>query len=674
MQEWVAILGQQSLARLRSAWRLYASGRMVLVALWAAVAYYAGAQVGFMLRFPGSPLSIIWPPNAILLAALLLVPTRQWWVVLLAVLPAHLLVEAQNGVPLWTLLGWYLTNCGEALLAAVGVRRFTNGPPWFATVRQVAVYIACAALVAPFVTSFLDPAVVVLTHWDTSQHYWLLFQERFVSNVLTYLTVPPALLISANAGWRWLRTASRQRRLEAALLALSVLGAAYLVFHTPLGVASSLPALLYAPVPVLLWAALRFGVGGSSAALLGLTLLSATSQAESAVFETRSPAAGVLALQVFLIVVSTPTLLLAALGQERRQATEALRRSEMRFRRLADSGMIGLKVGDGEGHIVAANDAFLALVGYSREDLAAGRLNSAAMTPPDYAAQDARAAAQLRTVRTCAPYEKEYVRKDGSRVPVLIGGADLEKEGGVAHTAIFFVLDLSEQKRAEEALRELAVRRQTEAALRESEACLQQANLELQRTSRLKSAFLATMSHELRTPLNGVLGLTSLLLQTPLDARQQEYAAGIQVSGEALLALISDILDLSKIEAGQVALEDEPFALRALVEGVVEMVTAQVRTKELEIMARVAPEVPDVLQGDATRLRQVLANLVGNAVKFTEQGAVVVRVCVAQDMGAAVLLRCSVIDTGIGITPEARASLFDAFTQADSSTARRYGG
>src|SRR2546423_782552 len=239
----------------------------------------------------------------------------------------------------------------------------------------------------------------------------------------------PPLRSSRRRKGGWLRTASRQRRLEAALLALSVLGAAYLVFHTPLGVASSLPALLYAPVPVLLWAALRFGVGGSSAALLGLTLLAATSQAESAVFETRSPAAGELALQVFLIVASTPTLLLAALGQERGQATEALRRSEMRFRRLADSGMIGLKVGDGEGHIVAANDAFLALVGYSREDLAAGRLNSAAMTPPDYAAQDARAAAQLRTARTCAPYEKEYVRKDGSRVPVMIGGGSPEGGG-----------------------------------------------------------------------------------------------------------------------------------------------------------------------------------------------------------------------------------------------------
>jgi signal transduction histidine kinase/CheY-like chemotaxis protein/HPt (histidine-containing phosphotransfer) domain-containing protein len=212
------------------------------------------------------------------------------------------------------------------------------------------------------------------------------------------------------------------------------------------------------------------------------------------------------------------------------------------------------------------------------------------------------------------------------------------------------------------------------AERKRSEDALRQANADLARASQAKSAFLATMSHELRTPLNGVLGLTGLLLHTPLDARQQEYAAGIQTSGEVLLALISDILDLAKIEAGQLRLEEESLTVVALVENVVDMVTAQVRAKGLEIMAVVAPEVPEVLRGDATRLRQVLLNLVGNAVKFTAQGAVVVRVRVAQDMGATVLLRCSVIDTGIGITPEARTSLFDAFTQADSSTARRYGG
>src|SRR5262249_12899071 len=162
---------------------------------------------------------------------------------------------------------------------------------------------ACAALLAPFLTSFLDAANVVLTHWDTGAHYWQLWQERFVSDALTYLTVPPVLLLAAGGGWRWARTATRSRHPEAARRALHRLGAAYPVFRTPRGVATSLPALLYAPVPVLLWAALRFGVGGSSAALLGLTLLAATSQAHSAVFATRSPSGGVLALQVFLIVV-----------------------------------------------------------------------------------------------------------------------------------------------------------------------------------------------------------------------------------------------------------------------------------------------------------------------------------------------------------------------------------
>src|SRR5439155_8369222 len=130
------------------------------------------------------------------------------------------------------------------------------------------------------------------------------------------------------------------------------------------------------------------------------------------------------------------------------------------------------------------------------------------------------------------------------------------------------------------------------------EEALRQTNTALAQATQAKSAFLATMSHELRTPLNGVLGLTGLLLHTPLDARQQEYAAGIQASGEALLALISDILDLSKIEAGQLALEEEPVAVRALVEGVAEMVTAQVRAKGLGIMAVVAPEVPELLRCD----------------------------------------------------------------------------
>src|SRR5205085_1114245 len=171
-----------------------------------------------------------------------------------------------------------------------------------------------------------------------------------------------------------------------------------------------------------------------------------------------------------------------------------------------------------------------------------------------------------------------------------------------------------------------------------------------------------------------VIGLTSLLLGSPLPPEQQEYVAAIQSSGHALLTLIDAILDLSKIEAGHLSLEVQPLDLRQVVREVVAVFTAQVRAKGLRISAHVAPAVPPLLVGDAVRLRQVLTNLVGNAVKFTEQGAVEVRVDVVEESPEGTLLRLAVRDTGIGIAPEVQAVLFEPFTQADASTTRRYGG
>jgi len=212
------------------------------------------------------------------------------------------------------------------------------------------------------------------------------------------------------------------------------------------------------------------------------------------------------------------------------------------------------------------------------------------------------------------------------------------------------------------------------SARKRAEDALRQANVELVRASRAKSEFLATISHEIRTPLNGVIGLTSLLLGTPLSPQQREYTAAIQTSGEALLALINDILDLSKIEAGQMRLERGPLDLRHLVGEVAAVFMAQVQAKGLRLEARVDPRVPPLVEGDAMRLREVLTNLVGNAVKFTAQGTVEVRVALAEESAEGVLLRIAVRDTGIGIAPEAQEALFEPFAQADASTTRRYGG
>ena len=608
---------------------------------WAALAvfaaYFLGAKVGLALTFEPHPVSVLWPPNAVLLSALLLTPPRWWGWILAGAFPAHLVVELHSGVPGAMVLLWFASNTTEALIGAVLVRRFMTHPIALDSVRNVLVFFCGAALAAPFLSSFLDAAFVELAGWGQSA-YWQVWSTRFISNMLAALIiVPVAITWSALRGRGSLIPPGR--RLEATILVIALLGTCIAIFDVVID-AHVPSALLYLPLPLLLWASLRFGTRGTSLAfaIFAFTAIwGATHGRGPFVVDVASETA--FAVQIFLISAALPLLVLAAVIEESKAARRTLRDSEERFAtafKASPDAMILSRLSNGQ--IIDVNDRWQSLFGFSRADVvgrAVGELDIHAGT----ASSLIGSAARQNTARD-EPVEFRthsggllYTTCSTEKVP--IGGDPC---------SITTIRDVTAQRRTE---RELAEQRKQLT--------------HLSRVARL-SELSGSLAHELNQPLTAILSNAQaaqrFLAREPLDLCEirnilQDIVAADKRAGD----VIRGLRVLMKKGTDRYA----PMDLNSIVPDVLVFARGELTSKGVEVRTELATRLP-LVNGDVIQLQQLLLNLLSNAGEAMDENQPGKReLTIRTDVGAHGTAQIFVSDTGPGLAADQRERLFEPF-------------
>jgi signal transduction histidine kinase/integral membrane sensor domain MASE1 len=614
------------------------------IALLVSIAYYAGAQLGMALKFDAITPSVLWPPNAILTAVLLLAPPRRWPIYLLAALPAHLTVEMQAHWPTPLVLTLFLTNCSEALLAATWVRYFSQGAV-FDTLRGVVLFIIGAGLVAPFVSSFPDAAAMAVFRGES---YWLDWRTRFFANVLTELTLVPALVMTVWGLRTGIRNIGMWEVLERAwfwtgflIVALVILPASKILTGSS-DVFFKLPFVFFSPF--LVWAAVRMGPSGTSLALLAvefLAVLAGANERHSSQFQ--HSIVRVLSLQVVLMVIAIPLMCLAALIEERRRS-EAIKSA------ILASLTSSVAVFDRRGRVISISEKWgHGMDGADRPGIRAG------------------------IGKTCAEVCRPVLPPDNTSVAdaVLAGvssvleGArprfSLEYSVGAPPWDRWFAIDASPLKSPEGGTvvshTEITARKRMEIETKRTRD-------ELAHFTRVSTmgALAASLAHELNQPLGAVLSNAEagqlLLASSTIDGSQlhailRDIVADTQRAGEVIRRL------RALLRKGESSLQ--PLYVSQVANDVLDLAHSELITRNVTVIRHLAPDLPAVL-GDRVQLQQVLLNLILNACDAMRATPPAERtLTVTASSGPDGTSEVSISDRGCGITPAIQNLLFEAF-------------
>jgi two-component system sensor kinase FixL len=568
--------------------------RVAGIALSVAVAYYLGAKIGFALTFQPHPVSVLWPPNSILVAALLLTPVRIWWVILLAAFPAHLAAQLQSNVPPTMILCWFISNSCEALIGAGCVRYLIDHPIRFDRLRDVGIFCFFAAFLAPFLSSFLDSAFVAVNRFGLDS-YWQVWRIRFTSNVLATLTLVPFIVTWSVEGIAWLGRIRRARFLEASLLLLGLLSVNINVFYKWAPTPDS--ALLYLPLPFLLWAAVRFGSRGASAAICTLTFLAIWSAGHGyGPFSTRSAEENALSIQLFLIVMSVPLLLLAAVIEERSKGALTLREREERISLAAESADLAFWTIDFERKEAWMSEKGLAIFNFGPDEPLSRELFLSRVHPEDRKTVD-EAIDRARASSQTFEFEYRLLRPDGETRWLISRGRYGHNDRGQVRELIGVAIDVTAQVNAD-----LELRLQRE---------------EMARMSRVSSMgeLTASLAHELNQPLTAIASNAAagrrLLAQGSPDLKTfEELLADVSADARRAGNIIHGIHHFVRKSEGA----RRPINLNEIVREVLRLLHSDLLGRGTAVETELAPGLPAV-EADPVQLQQVLLNLLMNSLE-----------------------------------------------------------